>query len=168
MNTGGTTVPAATSFSNIFEPAAIAFDAGGRLFVTESATGTRGRVLVWFPPFSPASIGAPATRILGVDQSTPPPPTISQYQFQQQPSGLFAVGNQIGVADTFNNRLLLFPPVEQWNANLYFQGALTVIGQTSFSTGAVNQSSAFGRPVHTLAPGWSFRFQLFFVCGRFR
>jgi uncharacterized protein (TIGR03437 family) len=153
INSEGTVVPPVTSFSSIYQPTGIAFDSEGRLFVAESVTGERGRVLVWLPPFSAASTGAPAARMLGVDLTTPAPATVSQYQFSQQPSALFAVGNQIGVADTFNNRLLLFPPVEQWNANLYFQGATTVIGQTSFSVGTGNQGlpsagpSTLSRPV---------------------
>ena len=64
---------------------------------------------------------------------------MSQFQFAQSPGALFAVGNQIGVADTFNNRLLIFPPVSQWNLNPFYQAAATVIGQPSFSVGSINQ-----------------------------
>ncbi len=129
-------VPAATSFGLIDSPTGIAFDSTGRLFVSESVTGQRSRVLVWFPPFTTGQL---ASRMLGVDQTNPPPPTVSQYQFSQSPGALFAVGNQIGVSDTFNHRLLIFPPVEQWNANNFYQAAATVVGQADFSGGSANQ-----------------------------
>ena len=79
-----------------------------------------------------------------------PPPAISQYQFASSPSALFAVSNQIGVVDTFNNRLMLFPPVEQWNLNNFFQAAIAVVGQTTFSTGTANQALPSAGPT-TLA-----------------
>ena len=133
------TAPAVTSLTAIHAPTGIAFDSTGRLFVSDSVASQRGRILVWFPPFS---TGQSATRMLGVDQNSPQPPLISEFQLQQSPGALFAVGNQIGVADTYNNRLLLYPPVEQWNQNNFFQSAVTVVGQTSFSTGAANQGGA--------------------------
>ncbi len=129
--------PPLTSFSAIGAPAGLAFDAAGRLFVSEAISGRRGRVLVWFPPFTTGQL---ASRMLGVDQSTPPPPTISQYQFAASPDALFAVGNRIAVSDTFNHRILLFPPVEQWNSNSFFQAAVAVFGQPDFSTGDSNQT----------------------------
>lgn len=138
VNSEAVTAPAVTSFTSIATPAGIAFDSTGRLFVSESVSGQRGRVLVWFPPFT---TGQSASKMLGIDQSVPQPPTVSQFQFQQSPEALFAVGNQIGVSDTFNNRLLLFPPVEQWNSNAFFQAASAVVGQTTFSTGAANQGA---------------------------
>lgn len=138
-NSEGTALPALTSFSSIFTPSGIAFDAEGRLFVSEAVNGRQGRVLVWVPGSGGFSIGQPAAKMLGVDNSTPAPPPVSQFQFAQSPAALFAVGDQIGVADTYNNRLLLFPPVSQWNSNNFYQAAATVIGQTSFSSGTVNQ-----------------------------
>ncbi|HVV44931.1 MAG TPA: hypothetical protein VHC72_06985 [Bryobacteraceae bacterium] len=150
VNSEGTAAPPPTSFTSILSPAGIAFDSAGRLFVSESVNGRRGRVLVWFPPFTN---GQAASRMLGVDQSNPPPPDISQYEFQQSPTALFAVGNQIGVTDTFNSRLLLFPPVEQWNTNTFYQAATTVVGQPDFSSGSANHgnllpdASTLGQPV---------------------
>lgn len=150
VNSEGTTAPPPTSFTSILSPAGIAFDAAGRLFVSESVSGRRGRVLVWFPPFTN---GQAASRMLGVDQSSPAPPNISQYEFQQSPTTLFAIGNQIGVTDTFNSRLLLFPPVEQWNTNTFYQAATAVVGQPDFSSGSANHgnllpdASTLGQPV---------------------
>jgi uncharacterized protein (TIGR03437 family) len=138
VNSEGASPPSPTSFTSIFAPSGIAFDTAGRLFVSESVSGQRGRVLVWFPPFTS---GEAASRMLGVDQSNPAPPDISQYQFQQRPTGLFAVGDQIGVADTFDSRLLLFPPVEQWNTNTFYQAASAVVGQPGFESGLPNQGN---------------------------
>lgn len=117
-------------------PTGIAFDSTGRLFVSESISTRPARILMWTPPFS---IGQPAARILGVDTSTPPPPAISQYQMASSAGNLFAVGNAIGVADTGNNRLLVFPPVEQWTPNTTWQAAAAVVGQANFSSGSANQ-----------------------------
>jgi uncharacterized protein (TIGR03437 family) len=137
VNSEGTTAPALTSFSQIFSPGGIVFDAAGRLFVSESVSGRVGRVLVWFPPFSNGQL---ASKMLGVDQSTPPPPAVSQYQFNA-PGALFAVGNQVGLSDTFEHRLLLFPPVEQWNLNNFYQAAIAVVGQQDFSGASANQGN---------------------------
>ncbi len=135
VNSEGSSPPPATSFNSIFSPSGIAFDSAGRLFVSEAAASQRGRVLIWYPPFTN---GQSAFRMLGVDQSSPPPPDISQYEFQQRPTTVFAVGNRMGVVDTFNSRLLLFPPVEQWNSNSFYQAANTVVGQSDFSSGSAN------------------------------
>jgi len=138
VNSEGTTAPPPTSFTSILSPSGIAFDSAGRLFVSEAVSSQRGRVLVWFPPFTN---GQAASRMLGVDQSIPPPPDVSQYQFQRMPTAIFPVGNQIGVADTFDSRLLLFPPVEQWNTNTFYQAATTVVGQPDFSSGLANDGN---------------------------
>lgn len=138
VNSEGSAPPPLTSFTSILSPSGIAFDSAGRLFVSESVASQRGRVLVWFPPFTN---GQSASRMLGVDQSNPAPPDISQYQFQQRPTAIFPVGNQIGVADTFNSRLLLFPPVEQWNTNTFYQAASTVVGQSDFASGLANHGN---------------------------
>jgi uncharacterized protein (TIGR03437 family) len=125
-----------TSRSVFTTPTGIAFDTAGRLFVEESISSQRGRILVWTPPFVSSQ---PAGRILGVDTSSPPPPPVSPTQLAQAPGGLFAIGGGIGVADTNNNRILVFPPVEQWTPNTTFQTATEVAGQINFFSGSVNQ-----------------------------
>jgi uncharacterized protein (TIGR03437 family) len=137
-NSEGSAPPSPTSFTSIFSPSGIAFDSAGRLFVAEAVASQRGRVLVWFPPFT---TGQAASRMLGVDQSNPPPPDISEFQFQQRPTTIFPAGNQIGVADTFDSRLLLFPPVEQWTTNMFYQPAAAVVGQADFSSGLANHGN---------------------------
>ena len=158
-NTEGTTTPPSlTSLGSIFEPAGIAFDASGRLFALESISGRQGRVLVWYPGGSGFVTGQSATRMLGIYNSTPAPPPISQFQFGAAPGALFTVGNQIGVADTSNNRLLIFPPVEQWNTNNFYQAAATVIGQNDFNSGSANQNQQLAGPSTLSHPGGAFFF----------
>ena len=125
-----------STLSVIVLPTGIAFDPAGRLFVSESSNVQRGRILVWTPPFR---TGQFATRLIGVDTDSPAPPPVSERQLNAGTGALFVVGNQIGIADTNSNRLLLYPPLEQWNANTLNQPATQVIGQTDFNTGTANQ-----------------------------
>jgi uncharacterized protein (TIGR03437 family) len=126
------------SMSAIQIPTGIAFDAAGRLFVSESVAAQRGRILMWAPPFA---TGQSATRLLAVDTDTPAPPVISEFQLGAEPGALFPIPNaaagltSIGVVDTANNRVLVFPPVEQWNAGATYQAAVEVAGQSDFSSG---------------------------------
>ncbi len=52
---------------------------------------------------------------------------------------MFAIGNGIGVADTNNSRILVFPPVAQWTPNTTFQAATAVAGQFNLFSGSANQ-----------------------------
>lgn len=133
-----------TSMTSFTTPGGIAFDAAGRLFVEESISSRRGRILMWTPPFT---IGQPASRLLGVDTSSSPPPTYSEFQLAASPGALFPIGNGIGVADTLDNRILVFPPVEQWIPGVPYQAAVEVAGQPNFASGASNQ----GLPTATAA-----------------
>ncbi|MEP6714667.1 MAG: hypothetical protein ABJC09_03780 [Terriglobia bacterium] len=127
------------SLTAINAPTGIVFDSGGRLFVSESNLVQRGRILVWN---SPSTSGQSASRILGVETGTPPPPFISQFQLQSASGGLFTVGNQVGIADALNNRLLLYPPADQWSSNTLNQPAIQVVGQPDFNSGSINQGQA--------------------------
>ncbi len=130
---------ASTTLSAIASPTGIAFDASGRLFVSESIATLRGRILVWnAPSFS----GQPATRILGVVTDSNPP-AVSDIQFNASPTGIFIAGNQVGVTDSLNSRLLLYPPVDQWSSDTLNQPAAEVVGQKDFFTGTSNQGLAF-------------------------
>lgn len=128
-----------TSTTAFTAPTGIVFDTAGRLFVEESITARRGRILVWAPPFTSSQA---AGRILGVDSASPAPPPVNPYQLAKSPGGLFAIGNAIGVADTNDNRVLVLPPAEQWTANTTFQTATEVAGQTNLFSGSLNQGLA--------------------------
>ena len=139
-----------TSVSAFQTPSGIAFDAAGRLFVLESTATTPGRILMWTPPYY---IGEPASRILGVDTANPPPPAVSEFQLGASPGNLFPIGNGIGVTDTLNNRVLIFPPVEQWTAGTTYQAATQVAGQPNFSTNSANSGSLTTGPNGFSLPG---------------
>jgi uncharacterized protein (TIGR03437 family) len=132
-----------TSVSAFTTPTGIAFDSGGRLFITESTSTQRGRILVYSPPFASGQF---ASQILGVDTDTPQPPAISPLQLGASVGALFSVGDQIGVADRVNNRLLLYPPASQWTSNTLDQTASQVIGQPDFNSGASNQGQPGAGP----------------------
>ena len=139
-----------TSLTAFTTPSGIAFDAAGRLFVAESTAARQGRILMWAPPFS---IGEPASRMLGVDTDIPPPPAVSERQLGAAPGALFADGNAIGAVDTRNNRVLIFPPVEQWNPNVTWQAAVEVAGQPDFSSNSPNLGNPTAGPDGLSGPG---------------
>ncbi len=125
-----------TSTTAFQSPSGIAFDTKGRLFIVESVAKRQGRVLVYYPPFT---TGQSAARILGVDLDTPQPPPVNQFQFGAAPGAVFPAGDGIGLADTANSRILIFPPVEQWTSNTLYQAATSVAGQPDFASGKSNQ-----------------------------
>lgn len=146
-------------------PAGIAFDTKGRLFVAESVSSRRGRVLVYYPPFT---TGQSASRILGVDLDTPQPPAISQFQFAQAPGAIFPAGDGIGVVDTYDSRVLLFPPIEQWTSNTLYQAATSEAGQPDFSSGSSNQGQpASSASTLSLPAGAAFYNSTLFVADSF-
>ncbi|MES1261092.1 MAG: hypothetical protein ABUS49_05080, partial [Acidobacteriota bacterium] len=141
---------ALTTLSGVQSPTGIAFDSGGRLFVSESTNTQRSRILVWNPPFLSGQL---ASRLLGVNLDTPQPPSISGLQLNAGASGLFAVGNQIGIADSLNNRLLLYPPYDQWTSSTLNQPATQVVGQNDFGSGLPNQGLPAAGPSTLSHPG---------------
>lgn len=126
---------ATTSLNAIGLPAGLVVDSAGRLYVAEALSAQRGRILFWNAPLF---TGQAATRLLGVVTDSNPP-TVSDLQLNASPAGLFLVGSQLGIADTFNNRLLLYRPATQWTADTQNQQAAEVVGQKDFFTGTINQ-----------------------------
>ncbi|MDQ6677080.1 MAG: NHL repeat-containing protein, partial [Acidobacteriota bacterium] len=126
------------SVNGFAAPTGLAFDQSGHLFVSESQAGVRSRVLVYT---NPSRSGQPATRIIGVVPSNvnPQPLPVSEQQFAGSVSGLFSINNGLGVADTFNNRLLVFRPVDAFSSDVLSQRAQLVVGQPDFSSSALNQ-----------------------------
>ena len=127
-----------TSLNAINEPTGIVFDNEGRLYVAESASSARGRILIYNGAFS---IGLPASRLIGVVPSTvsPQPPSISEQQIGPAPGNLFLINDGIAICDSANNRILVYPPASQFTTNTLTQQAVAVIGQKNFSVGAANQ-----------------------------
>nr|MDQ2900510.1 hypothetical protein [Acidobacteriota bacterium] len=137
-----------TVLTAVHAPTGIAFDPGGRLFVSESvAQSIRARVLVYAPPFSS---GKPATRLLGVSLANPPPPQTSEFELQAAPGNVFTIGANPAIADTLNNRILIYKPYDQWTADMLTQPAQFVLGQADFTGHLVNRDQPEAGPL-TLA-----------------
>src|SRR5215469_1702861 len=142
-----------TSLSAIAAPTGIAFDSAGHLFVSESVSSRRSRILVWNPPFN---IGQFAARIIGVE--TTPQPTYSALQLGFAAGALFSLGDRVGIADTQANRILIYAPSSQWTSNMLNQPAQQVIGQPDFNSGGLNQglpSAGAGTLAQPLAAAFS-------------
>ncbi len=140
---------ATLSLRSVAAPTSIAFDSGGRLFLSESRSSARSRILVYSPPFSS---GQAATRLLAANTDVPQPPAVNETQLGPSSSALFAVGDSIGIADTFYNRLLVYPPFDSWSSNQNYQAAVTVIGQPDFSSSDANQKQPETGPALLSSP----------------
>jgi uncharacterized protein (TIGR03437 family) len=127
-----------TNLNALNEPTGLVFDNEGRLYVSESNSSQRGRILVYNGAFS---IGLPASRLIGVVPSTvsPQPPVISEQQIGIAPGGLFLINDGVAINDAANSRILIYPPASQFTSNNLTQQAVAVIGQKNFSVGSANQ-----------------------------
>ena len=145
-----------TSTSILRSPTGIAFDqSGGRLYVSESQPGTsttaiRSRILVYNPPFAS---NQSAGRIIGTVAANNPvqPPLISASQLGASATDVFNINNNIAVADTTNNRILIYNPFQQFTADTLTQAAQVVLGQADFNSGKANRGAA-GQQQHAATP----------------
>lgn len=142
-----------TSLTVLNYPTGIAFDtSGGRLYISESIPGTstagttsavRSRILVFQPPYSS---NMAAQRIIGTVQTPTgqsPPPTVSESQLGPQASATFlAAPNNIAVADTTNNRIMVYAPFEQFTSDTLTQKAQLAVGQSDLLSGKANRGNA--------------------------
>ena len=129
-------------------PVALALDGKGNLFVADAIA----RVLVF--PSAAQVRGGTATRIVGVlpqqVSGQAALPSINEYVFGSQtsggtytggPSALFVAADNLYVVDTFNHRILQFPPVAGWDAETtaaMSPKAVAVLGQPSFNANLSN------------------------------
>jgi len=134
--------------TNVFGvPSTLAFDAAGRLFVSDSdiSVFNFSRVLVFLPPFSN---GMAASRIMGVFPPNQPATTQDQAgrtKFAGVNGIFFIPGStpKVGLLDQGYSRILLFDPYDKWPdpATAYSPLATTVVGQTSFTNLGRNGAS---------------------------
>ncbi len=120
------------------QPAGLAFDQAGRLFVTDGLN----RALVFRPPFT---IGMDAARIMGFRQPVagqPPPAPVNDQTvgafvgFRFLPAnGVFTIGNVPFVVDTPVSRILRYAPFDQWpaEATQYSPAATAIIAQDTLT-----------------------------------
>ncbi len=127
--------PTRSGKNYISQPAGLAFDPLGRLFVADGAN----RVVVYAPPFV---IGQSIARIMGVVAAADAAPVSASSL--NAPESIFFVGNNPYVADTGNARILGYAPFDQWPAeSLAFSPSATVlIGQAGFQLAQPNQGLA--------------------------
>ncbi len=124
------------SKNGLVAPSGLAFDAAGRLYVSDSFS----RVLQYLPPLNTGKHSG--ARILGLPnivtgQTTTYP---SQYTLGNgtgtgSPNGMFTIGNKLFVCDTPENRIVGYDDPATWateSANVFSPIALTVIGQPRF------------------------------------
>ena len=139
------------SKTGLNRPFGLAFDPTGRLLVTDADS----RVLVYA---AGSGTNAIASRILGLDPNS----TTGTSQIAvNTPFGLAATPAGVIVADTFNNRLMIFPTVDAWSAEAtqFSPSATSVIGQSSYTVAKANggnadsTSSSFNLPVDAAASG---------------
>ena len=132
-----------TSAANIItkngfrNPQALVFDSAGRLLVSD----TLGRILVF-----PAALqnNTAAIRILGLDAKlTAGSLPVSQTQLGIS-YGVAATAAGIIVADSQNNRVMFFPPIDAWQpeSTQFSPSATTVVGQPDFFSYKANQGNA--------------------------
>jgi uncharacterized protein (TIGR03437 family) len=140
-------------------PAAVAFDAAGRLYVSDGGvSGYPGRILVFSPPFQPG--GMNASGIMGVfapTVSTQPTQVQIDSTVMSSPSGVFFFRDQsVGVIDSGFNRILIFPPYTQWpnQSTTFSPQATAVFGQINFNSfgrnGAQSTTSVTPAPANNV------------------
>jgi uncharacterized protein (TIGR03437 family) len=118
------TVGANLTQSGLNEPAGVA--SNGQILVI--ADTNNNRVLIWNS--IPQTDNAPANIVLGqTGFSSITPPTISQTAMRG-PESVWIQGNQLFVADTLNNRILIWNTIPTQNN----QPADVVLGQPNFTT----------------------------------
>jgi uncharacterized protein (TIGR03437 family) len=132
------------TLNQLATPAAIAFDALGRLYIADSDPSNPAalsRVLVFASPFT---TGMSASRIMGIPptQTTGGPPITDPQTFSvamNGPSAIFFLpGTQgMGVVDSGYHRILIFAPYDQWPdvATATSPSATYVVGHASGISG---------------------------------
>ncbi len=136
-------------------PQGLAFDPGGRLLVSDSGS----RVLVY--PAN-ATSSAVALRVLGLDPSLTTVGGTTQIALGTgTPLGVSANAAGVLVADTANNRVMVFPPFDNWPVESAQPSpqATAVIGQGSYTAKKANQgngdssNASFNAPVDIVSSG---------------
>jgi uncharacterized protein (TIGR03437 family) len=130
--------------ANVFAaaPFDLAFDSGGRLFISDSSTdGSLSRVLVFTPPFNN---NQSAARIMGIFAGAAPSQDALDKTILLGPASIFFPAGKVGLVDTLSHRILLFDGFDQWApaATSFSPLATAVIGQPDFHNRGINATKA--------------------------
>jgi len=132
----------------LFQPTGVAVDRRGRILVRDwMAAGSR---VVVYDIDQPLTTGRDASRLVGLPPQEPNFPRINDTTLNgidigntsvPRP-GVATLNGFVYVPDAFNNRIMVFDPVETWPAETtqrFSPQARTVIGQNTFLTGRTNR-----------------------------
>ncbi len=127
--------PTRSGKNYLSQPAGLAFDPQGRLFIADSPN----RVVVYATPFA---IGQSSVRVMGV-VTAPNAPPVSESTLVA-PQAIFFVGNSPYVVDTGNARILSYNSFDQWPTEsvAFSPPAQAVIGQIDFRGAQSNRGLA--------------------------
>jgi uncharacterized protein (TIGR03437 family) len=145
-----------TTANQFAVPCQLAFDPAGNLYVSDadsSLPASLSRVLVFTPPFTSDQA---ATRIMGVmggqalqNLTTAQLQAIAgQTRFSNPGSVFFLADSSVGLVDTNDNRILVFPPYSSWPSatNYVSPQATGVLGQN----GSFQNIGANGNTIPTV------------------
>ena len=132
---------AATTVNGLRVPAGIAFDSSGNLWVGDSGNS---RVLQFKPPFAN---GMSASLVLGQADFVTLTAHTTQNGFAQPRGISFDSKGNLQVADSVNNRSLIFEPPFSTNQN-----ASTVLGQPDFTTSTATSTATGERFPFSIRP----------------
>ena len=131
--TTNTASNARTNLTALAGPNGVSVDSGGNLYVTDQYY----RALEYNAPLS---TNQAAAAVLGIDQTNNSATTPTQYALNA-PTGVLALNSGPIVADTGNNRLMVYSPKGNWTQPQISPLANAVVGQTSFTQNQANQGN---------------------------
>ena len=120
-----------STLTGLTNPEAVSLDSSGNLFVVDQLF----RTVVYNAPLA---TGQTANMLFGVDPSAANPASATQIALNS-PVGVLASASGPIVADTGNNRLMLFAAQSKWQGTS--PSANAVIGQPSYVVNQVNQGN---------------------------
>ncbi len=144
--------------SGVRFPASIAFIPTGNLLCVGDSMG---RVLVYV---NPAATAQAAARILGIPTQAQANQgvAVAQNVLGLGVNGVFAADSEtVGVLDSANHRILLYPPFSGWGEETpqFSPNAAVVVGQDNFTGNGANRGTGipgdarFNRPLDAIAAG---------------